>query len=88
MITADEARKIANTQKNVYGNRIHYEASSGYNEVYMPVYLEYNRSDYTDEEYKEIAFTHMEWLISLGYKVEMTKTESTPFTYTMKISWW
>ena len=68
MITADEARCITETAKNIYG-RIIYEAAKNRNNVaYTFLQTEIPRTKLSDHEYYDILLEHTQFLENLGYK--------------------
>lgn len=88
MITANEARCIAETAKNTYG-RIIYEAAKNRNDtVYIFLQTEIPRAKLSDHEYYDMLFEHTQFLESLGYKVKSDRVE-VGNTYYLKltISW-
>lgn len=88
MITADEARCITETAKNIYG-RIIYEAAKSRNST-ANIFLQTDipRTKLSDHKYYDILFEHTQFLESLGYKVKSNRVE-VGNTYYLKliISW-
>lgn len=88
MITANEARCIAETASNAYG-RIIYEAAKNRNNVlYTFLQTDIPRTKLSDHEYYDILLEHTQFLEGLGYKVKSNRVE-VGNTYYLKlaISW-
>lgn len=88
MITANEARCIAETASNAYG-RIIYEAAKNCNDTaYTFLQTDIPRTKLSDHEYYDILLEHTQFLECLGYKVKSNRVEVCN-TYYLKlaISW-
>ena len=88
MITADEARCITETAKNIYGRIIYEAAKNRYSTVYEFLQTEIPRTKLSDHKYYDILLEHTQFLESLGYKVKSDRVE-VGNTYYLKltISW-
>lgn len=88
MITADEAKCITNTAKNVYGRIIYEAAKNCNNTAYTFLQTDIPRTKLSDHEYYDILVEHTQFLENLGYKVKSDRVE-VDNTYYLKltISW-
>jgi len=86
MITANEARCIAETYTNIYGRAIYNAAKQGFRETYVFVNVP-ARDLITDVEYENITFSIMRDLTKLGYKTTITDMQADRLLYKLKISW-